>query len=91
MLLLADTATGGADEAGLQALLLPGGDGAPRDLDGDGLYEDVNGNGRADSADATLYHNEMSLIAAKEPVAGFDYNDNGRIDFADVVWLVDHL
>ncbi len=91
MLLLADTATAGADEDGLQAMVLPGGDGAPRDLDGDGMYEDVNGDGRADPADAALYHDEMSLIAAKEPVEGFDYNENGRIDFADVVWLVNHL
>jgi PKD repeat protein len=33
----------------------------------------------------------MTWISANEPVALFDYNDNSRIDFADVVWLFDHL
>ena len=33
----------------------------------------------------------MDWIAANEPVTAFDYNGNGRIDFADVVWLFDHL
>jgi hypothetical protein len=33
----------------------------------------------------------MSWISANEPVSAFDYNGNGRIDFADVVWLFNHL
>jgi PKD repeat protein len=63
----------------------------PSDLDLDGRYDDVNGNGRADFADIVLYFNQMGWIAANEPVSAFDYNGNGRIDFADVVWLFDHL
>ncbi len=59
----------------------------PRDLDGDGLYEDVNGNGRMDFADVVLYFNQMTWIAANEPLAAFDVNKNGRIDFADVTAL----
>ena len=59
----------------------------PIDTDGDGLYDDVNGNGRKDFADVVLYFNQMTWIAANEPVAAFDCNGNGRIDFADVVWL----
>jgi PKD repeat protein len=70
---------------------IPGGVGIPRDLDGDGKYEDVNGNGRTDFADVTLYFNQMTWIATNEPVAAFDYNGNGRIDFADVTWLFSHL
>ena len=72
-------------------MVLPGSTALPRDLDGDGLYEDVNGNGRADFADVVLYFNQLSWIAANEPVEGFDCNLNGRIDFADVVWLFNHL
>jgi PKD repeat protein len=60
---------------------------APRDLDGDGKYEDVNGNGRKDFADVTLYFNQMTWIGTNEPIGFFDYNNNGRIDFADVVVL----
>ena len=71
--------------------LVPGGAGAPGDTDVDGLYEDVNGNGRKDFADVVLYFNQMTWIAANEPLAAFDYNGNGRIDFADVVWLFNHL
>ena len=65
--------------------------GLPQDLDRDGRYEDVNGNGRADFADVVLYFNQMTWIAANEPIALFDYNVNGRIDFADVVWLFNTL
>ncbi len=59
----------------------------PRDLDGDGRYEDVNGNGRADFADVTLLYNAITWCAANEPTSAFDFNQNGRLDFADVVTL----
>ncbi len=71
--------------------IIPGGAAAPRDLNGDGKYDDVNGNNRADFADVVLYFNQMTWISANEPIALFDYNGNGRIDFADVVWLFNHL
>ena len=38
-----------------------------------------------------LYFNQMAWIAANEPVEAFDYNGNGRIDFAEIVWLFNHL
>jgi Zn-dependent M28 family amino/carboxypeptidase len=81
-----------ADTAELSDVItIPGGVGVPRDLDGDGTYEDANGNGRTDFADVTLYFNRMTWIAANEPLTAFDYNANGRIDFADVTWLFNHL
>jgi beta propeller repeat protein len=70
---------------------VPGGTGLPRDLNGDGMGEDVNGNGRKDFNDVVLYFNQLSWIAANEPIPAFDYNGNTRIDFADVVWLFNHL
>jgi PKD repeat protein len=75
----------------LQLVVVPGGRALPGDWENDGLYEDVNGNGRKDFADVVLYFNQMTWIAANEPVPAFDYNGNGRIDFADVVWLFNHL
>jgi PKD repeat protein len=72
-------------------LQIPGGIDLPTDTDDDGLYDDVNGNGRADFADVVLYFNQMTWIAANEPTALFDYNWNDRIDFADVVWLFNDL
>ncbi|MEN6342628.1 MAG: dockerin type I domain-containing protein [Methanospirillum sp.] len=71
--------------------IVPGASGLPRDLNNDGKYEDINGNGRKDFADVVLYFNQMSWIPANEPIAAFDFNGNGRIDFADVVWLFNHL
>jgi outer membrane protein assembly factor BamB len=70
---------------------IPGASSAPKDLDGNGKYEDVNGNGRKDFADVTLYFNRMTWIGENEPVAAFDYNGNGRIDFADVTSLFNGL
>ncbi len=69
---------------------IPGGSGVPTDTDGDGLCEDVNGNGRKDFADVVLFFNQVGWIAANEPVPQFDFNANGRIDFADTVWLFTH-
>ena len=34
---------------------------------------------------------DLGRIADHEPLEAFDYNGNGRIDFADVVWLFNHL
>ena len=43
---------------------VPGGSGVPRDLNNDGMYDDVNGNGRKDFTDVVLYFNQMTWIAA---------------------------
>jgi PKD repeat protein len=51
---------------------IPGGTGVPRDLGGDGKYEDVNGNNRKDFADVTLYFSQITWIAWHEPLAAFD-------------------
>ncbi len=69
----------------------PGQASMPRDLDGDGLYEDVNGNGRQDFADVVLFFNNLEWCGASEPVEAFDINRNGRIDFADVVALFNRI
>ena len=63
---------------------LPGQDAAPQDLDGDGLYEDLNGNGRVDFLDITLFFEHLEWIAENEPISSFDYNKNGRLDIGDV-------
>jgi hypothetical protein len=70
---------------------LPGYQHPPTDPDGDGIYEDLNANGRLDFADVVLYFNQMTWIAANEPVAAFDLNGNGRIDFADIVALFNEV
>ena len=72
-------------------LPLPGSGLPPRDLDGDGLSEDCNGNGRLDFADVVLFFNNLEWIHLQGLVADFDFNDNQRIDFADVVSLFGRL
>jgi hypothetical protein len=63
----------------------------PADPDFEGAFEEINGNQWQDFADVVLYFNQMSWITANEPISLFDYNTNGRIDFADVVRLLTHL
>jgi len=63
----------------------------PTDPDKDGICEDLNANGRLDFADVVLYFNQMTWIAANEPVRAFDLNANGRIDFADIVALFNEI
>lgn len=69
----------------------PGTTASPRDLDHDGICEDVNGNGRQDFADVVLFFNQLDWCGESEPVEAFDFNRNGRLDFADVVALFNRL
>jgi PKD repeat protein len=46
---------------------------------------------RLDFADVVLYFNQMEWIAAHKPVSAFDPNGEGRIDFADIMALVNEI
>jgi len=74
-----------------EVIPLPGFSHIPTDPDSDGIFEDLNGNYRLDFADVVLYFNQMTWIAANEPVCAFDLNGNGRIDFADIVALFNEI
>ena len=77
--------------SGDSAVLMASSPDMPADPNGDGLYEDLNGNGRADFNDVILYFNAMEWIAQNQPVEAFDYNGNGRIDFGDLILLTGSL
>ncbi|WP_261788812.1 PKD domain-containing protein [Methanosarcina siciliae] len=64
---------------------LPDQEYAPKDLDGDGLYEDLTGNGEFSFVDIVAYFHNMDWIEENMQVEYFDFNGNGRIDFDDVV------
>ncbi|AKB36579.1 cell surface protein [Methanosarcina siciliae C2J] len=64
---------------------LPDQEYAPKDLDGDGLYEDLTGNGEFSFVDVVAYFHNMDWIEENMPVEYFDFNGNGRIDFDDIV------
>ena len=71
--------------------VFPGYTNPPTDLDQNGLYEDVNGNGILDFDDVVAYYDNMDWIEENAPLDLFDYNSNGLIDFDDVVKLYDML
>ncbi len=70
---------------------LPGASGSPCDNDGDGRYEDVNGNGRSDFADVVLLFNNLDFVGGAYPGSTFDFNQNTRIDYGDVTVLYQRL
>jgi len=72
---------------GLAVRPLPGQSNPPTDPDHDGLYEDLNGNGRKDTADVVLFFKNRNWMSANEPVALFDFNHNSALDTNDVVLL----
>ncbi len=76
---------GGSSSSGV--VPLPGMSQSPKDLNGDGKFEDVNGNGRADYSDVVTFFKQMEWISKNEPVTAFDFSGNNRIDFTDVVKL----
>lgn len=59
----------------------------PVDLDGDGLYEDLNGNGFLDFDDIVLYCDNLETLDPEK----FDFNGNGIVDFVDITILYDLL
>jgi len=60
---------------------------SPTNVDGDGHYEDVNGNGRVDYADVELLFRNLESDSASSNARAFDFNQNDRLDFDDVVSL----
>jgi len=67
------------------------GNNAPTDPDGDGRYEDVNGNGRLDYADVELLFENMDNSSVQLQVDAFDFNENGQIDFNDISELYEQI
>lgn len=68
-------------------LSLPGQANPPKDPLGTGMMQDLNGDGTVSSTDVSLYFTNFDWIQNTEPVALFDYNNNGIIDFGDIVIL----
>ncbi len=66
---------------------VPGTEGPAQDLDGDGMCEDVNGNGLLDFSDVVKLFDNLDTPVVSENPQYFDFNGNGRIDMADVVEL----
>ncbi|WP_226021767.1 dockerin type I domain-containing protein [Halomicrobium salinisoli] len=59
----------------------------PQDNDGDGLYEDLNGNGQVEFTDVIKFYYQRNDPAIQNNTEAYDFNGNGRIDLDDVVSL----
>jgi hypothetical protein len=64
-----------------------GEEGSPRDLNGDGLFEDVNGDGRVTIEDVLLFSFSVSNPVFQENRQLFDFDTDGDVDFEDAVFL----
>jgi hypothetical protein len=61
----------------------------PTDLNGDGLYEDVNGDGTLTSDDADLLEGFMDSSPVQDNSRAFDFSNDGDATMADVYILRD--
>jgi len=60
---------------------------APSDPDGDGFYEDLNGNGRLDYEDIEILFSNFDTDSVTMNKSAYDFNENGQLDFDDIVEL----
>ena len=67
--------------------VLPGLVKPAQDLDGDGLAEDISGNGRLDFDDVVKLFKNVSSQVVTDNYSDFDFNDNGFMDMDDIVQL----
>jgi len=64
---------------------------SPTDPDGDGVYEDVNGDGTTDVADVQALLDSFDGQTAQDNAAAFDFTDDGTLDVLDVIKLLNQL
>jgi secreted PhoX family phosphatase len=64
---------------------------APTDPDGDGLYEDLNGNGRLDYEDIEILFSNFDADSVTMNESAYDFNENGQLDFDDIVDLYEEV
>jgi outer membrane protein assembly factor BamB len=64
------------------------GDNPPQDLDDDGLYEDINGDGEFDIVDVQAFLQNLERFQSggdlEEYAAAVDFNQDGEVDIIDV-------
>ena len=59
----------------------------PKDLDGDGLFEDVNGDGYFNFGDIVFFFMNFDKDEIKNYPEYYDFNNDGSVNFGDVVAL----
>ena len=59
----------------------------PQDLDGDGLYRDLNGDGSLTVADVQIFFQQRDSDVVQDNVAAFDFRTDGALSIGDVQLL----
>jgi hypothetical protein len=67
------------------------GERGPTDPDGDGRFEDVDGDGQAGYDDVVTLFEHLDGVDDRADADRFDFNDNGRIDHGDLVTLFESI
>lgn len=62
-----------------------------QDINKDGTFEDINGNGRLDMHDLVLLFKNFNWLKESDLSSKIDYNNNGRADFADITTLFERI
>jgi len=57
---------------------------APRDLDGDGPFENVNGDGRFNVIDVSIFLGAFDRSGVRDRMQLFEFKSDGRINVIDV-------
>jgi uncharacterized membrane protein len=63
----------------------------PGDLDGDGLYEDVNGDGELNTGDAQALFSNRDAPAVQNNAGAFDFNGDGSVNTGDAQALFNEV
>ena len=66
---------------------LPGQSAAPVDIDGDGLYEDIDGSGQLSVIDVSILLGAFDRVSDSE-ASFYDYNEDGTLNILDVAALL---
>ncbi|AWB28251.1 anti-sigma factor domain-containing protein [Halococcoides cellulosivorans] len=65
----------------------PVADTVPQDIDGDGLHEDLNGNGRLDFVDVNTFYQHSDEAVLSDHETAYDFSEDGTVDMQDVMAL----
>lgn len=78
------TATGGAELTTTPPAVRSIYTGPPTDIDGDGQFEDINGNGNFTIVDVQAFYASRESAAIQNYPERYNYNDIGDVDIVDV-------